>query len=84
MTREQELERIVRDLHWMARRYADGRMTYATSMFNNHTRRLLELGVELNPTGDDTIWARDGMGRAYDGLSEQEAAQGTKPDGITT
>lgn len=74
------LRAIARDLHWMARRYADGRMTYAASTVNEHTRTLLALGVKLNPTGDGTIWARDGMGRAYDHLSDEEAAQGRPYD----
>jgi hypothetical protein len=34
-------------LHWMARRYADGRQSTATSTFNEITRRLLAAGVEL-------------------------------------
>src|SRR5690606_23462388 len=79
LTRElQALRRIVVDLHWMARRYVDGRTSYATRLFNDHTRAMVALGVELNRTSDGTIWARDGMGRAYDGLSEEEAAQGQR------
>jgi len=66
---------IARDLHWQARRYMDGRRTGA-KQFNGHTRTLLSLGVPLNPTGDGTIWARDRDGRAYDGLTDEEAAQG--------
>lgn len=73
------LEAIVADFHWLARRYADRRQSYATSLFNEHTRTLLRLGIPLNPTGDGTLWARDLMGRAYDGLTEEEAAQG-QPD----
>jgi hypothetical protein len=30
-----EARQIVRDIHWMARRYASGRHTYAPSMFND-------------------------------------------------
>lgn len=56
------LKRIIEDFHWMARRYADGRMSYAVSLFNDCTRKALDLGCELNPTADGTIWARDGMG----------------------
>lgn len=73
------LRLIVRNFHWMARRYADGRSTYATRLFNEHVRTLLSMGVELDPTGDETIWARDGMGRAYDKLSDEEASLGRKP-----
>lgn len=74
MTSErQTLERALIDFHWMARRYADGRQSYATSLFNDHTKALLALGIEFNETGDKTIWARDRDGRGYDGLTEQEA-----------
>lgn len=75
MTLKQEnelLRRVARDFHWMARRYADGRMTYATGLFNDHTRLLLSLGVELNNC-DGTLFAQDGMGRKYDGLTDEEA-----------
>jgi len=75
------LERIVVDLHWMARRYADGRASYATGLFNGHTRDLIRLGIHLNPTGDGTIWARDRMGRGCDGLTDEEAAMGETPLG---
>src|SRR5690606_41919010 len=83
LTRELEaLRRIVVDLHWRARRYVDGRTSYATRLFNDHTRALVALGVELNRTSDGTIWARDGMGRAYDGLPEAHAAPGERaPEG---
>jgi hypothetical protein len=74
------LRQITKDLHWAARRYADGRRTYITRMFNENTRTLLKLGVKLNPTGDGTVWARDGMGRSFDGLSDEEAGQGVGPD----
>lgn len=71
------LRQIAADLQWMARRYADGRRTYATAMLNEITRTLLLFGVTLNPTGDEILFARDGGGRAFDGLSEQEAIPGT-------
>lgn len=75
------LKSIAADLHWMARRYADGRQSYATSTFNDLTRRLLAMDVKLNATGDGTIWARDAMGRAYDHLTDEEAAMGRPIDG---
>lgn len=68
------------NLHWMARRYADGRQSYAVGMFNEITRRLLAAEVRLYQTGDGTVWARDGGGRAYDGLTDAEAATGSEPD----
>ena len=66
------LREIAADLHWMARRYSDLRHTYAPGMVNDATRYLLRIGVELNAC-DGTLFARDGGGRAYDGLSEEEA-----------
>lgn len=30
------LQVIIADLHWMARRYADGRRTYVPKMLNDH------------------------------------------------
>ena len=73
--RERILELIVQDLHWMARRYANGRMSYVTSMFNEHTQTLLNLGVELNPANDGTIWARDGMGHRFEGPRPKDSEQ---------
>ena len=55
------LEMIVKDFHWMARRYCDGRSSYAPSLFNEHTKRLLELGIILDSNSDGTIWAGDGV-----------------------
>lgn len=74
-----ELIRVVVELHSIARRYADGRRSYITSMFNSHTRFLLDLGFPLLKP-DGTLWARDTMGRIYDGLSEEEAQLGREPD----
>lgn len=60
----------------MARRYADGRSTCAARTYNDHTRRLLALGVPLHPDPivNGSVWARDGMGRAFDRLTDDEAA----------
>lgn len=74
------LRQIAADLHWMARRYADGRRSYAVGMFNRHTLALLKMNVSLNATGDGTIWARSGYGRGHDGLTIAEAAAGREPD----
>ena len=62
------LAEIVRDFHWMARRYADNRQSYATSMFNEYTAHLIRAGLMLNPCGDDGLWARDQMGAQYEGV----------------
>lgn len=50
-----------------ARRYAHGRMTYATSMCNRATQALVEAGAELDAS-DGTIWALDGNGPGHDAL----------------
>lgn len=74
------LKKIVAFMHGYARRYCDGRMSCVTSQFNEYTKQLLELGVELQVGADGTIWARDGMGRAYDGLTRDQAEQGEAVD----
>lgn len=75
------LRAAVRDLHWMARRYADMRSTYAPSMLNEHTRALLAAGVHIK----EPYFARDGGGRRFDGLTEAEvaAAADDMPRGFT-
>lgn len=70
------LRQIISEMHWMARRYADGSMTYATSMHNDNTRILLKLGVPLRCGAEGTLWARDGMGARYSKLSQEEYEQG--------
>ena len=75
-TRIELLENIVKDFHWMARRYTSGRQSYATGLFNDHTKALLEMGIELNDC-DGTIWALDAQGRAFDGLTAEQAIPGT-------
>ena len=60
-------------LHPWSRRYCDMRMTYAPGEHNDATRTLLKLGADLHD-GDGTLYARDGMGRLYDGLTDAEAA----------
>jgi hypothetical protein len=69
----------LRDCWYMARRYVDGANNYATAVYNDHTRVLLSLDVDLNIGVDGTPWARDAMGRGCDGLTEAEAMQGQPP-----
>ncbi len=69
----EKLLEIVIDFHWMARRYADGRMSYATSLFNDHTRALQSMDIPLNETSDGTLFAQDGMGRRFDLLEDSHA-----------
>lgn len=42
-----ELESVILDIHWMARRYADGRLSYAPNMFNRAIQKALDLGLPL-------------------------------------
>lgn len=74
------LNEIIRDLHWMARRYADGRSSYAPTLVNRHAKDLIEMGYDLK----SPLFARDGMGRAFDGLTEAEvsAAEEDMPRGM--
>lgn len=82
------LRGIASDLQWQARRYVDGRLSYAVGLHNDHVRTLQRLGVGLNATGDGTVWARDGMrwrkgvtGGYTDGLTDAQVAEGRqRPD----
>jgi len=58
MSRENEIMRkIIIDTIWMARRYADGRCTYAPSMVNDALDACKELGIEIR--GDETLRSGD-------------------------
>lgn len=54
---------FIKDTHWMARRYADGRSTYAPSMFNEALLWLKKAGLGdlVEKVGCDPEYARDGM-----------------------
>lgn len=61
-TRIAQLEYIVRETMWMARRYADKRITFAPSTVNKCIDDALRLGVniEYDRTLED-FYAQDGM-----------------------
>jgi hypothetical protein len=68
LTRERdEARQIVRDIYWMALRYADGRMTYAVEMCNDAVRKGYEAGWLVPVKGDRAtpLYARDGMSPDY-------------------
>lgn len=68
-----EARAIIRETLWMARRYADGRGTYATSSYNDAARKALAAGiVEASSGKDEPIWASDLAGASYAGLSQGE------------
>lgn len=84
--RERELEGIIRDTLWMARRYAHGRRSYAVGQYNDAARLARSLGVELN-NSDGSIFAVDATRfDGMSGLSEEEFAEavaGLNAVGIT-
>lgn len=75
-TENHALRQALISLHWMSRRYADGRSTVAPSTHNRAVRLMLDLGLPVNKS-DGIIWARDGMGRDYDNLTDEQATEGT-------
>lgn len=64
------LRYIVAQTLWMARRYADGRSSYATAMFNDSVYELDRAGLAHLFTGDPAEdykrFADDGMLGKYD------------------
>lgn len=80
MTEKQiaRLKKIAVEFQWMARRYADGRKTSVALTCNECTRDMIAMGIQPKCSSlDEIIWARDGGGRAFDGLTEEEATPGT-------
>jgi len=55
--RERELEKIVVDTMWMARRYACGRLTFAPQIVNQCLEKLDKLGIVIT---DDSTLVEDG------------------------
>lgn len=85
-----QLQYAVHVIHPLAHRYADGRATYATSMFNEATRALRAAGFTLGVTeaAGRSVWVADGFGDGYDGLladerAERDAARGLSADAST-
>ena len=71
------LRTMLTDLQIMAKRYADGRMSMACSTVNSHTQTMLDFGITVNPGAEQIIWALDGSGRIFDGLTEAQVTPGT-------
>ncbi len=60
-TRETQLESIILDIYWMARRYADGRQTYAVSMYNDAIELAVKIGLPIkNDPIAGSYFAQDG------------------------
>lgn len=73
---EKILKQKLKFFQSLARRYCDNRQTYIVSMFNEETKHLLQLGIDLDPV-DGIVWARDGGGRDFDNLSNEAVTPGT-------
>lgn len=56
---DRNLKEALAEIWWMARRYADGRSTYAPHQFNIITQSLRESGL-LDDTDNGEKWASDG------------------------
>ena len=75
---DQAVKKIAADLQIMAKRYADGRHTFACLTVNQHTKALLDMGVTLNPGAERIIWALDGGGdRFQTDLTPEQKTPGT-------
>jgi hypothetical protein len=57
---EEGLLDVMREVIWMARRYADGRSTYAPSIVNEAIDYLLSKGVMIEADASIGMYARDG------------------------
>lgn len=57
--RNESLVGIIREIWWMAKRYADGRSTYAPDTVNRCVDILLKMGIQLSPDLN-TLYAEDG------------------------
>lgn len=56
----QKLRHIIQETLWMARRYADGRCTYAPGTVNECIMMAQELGIDLGDGPIDPPYAKDG------------------------
>lgn len=74
------LKQIIRETLWMAQRYADGRSTYAPSMFNSMVHKLDGLGLAHLHVGDPAEnhkrFARDGMFGDWDPVTRRFIKEG--------
>ena len=68
------LKRILEDTLWMAQRYADGRSTYAVSMFNNAVHALDGIGLG-GLFKADKRFADDGMYGSYNPETRRHEGQ---------
>lgn len=60
-----DLEHIVKETLWMARRYADGRSTYAPGLVNECIDLAIKLEIDLHGPPEE-LYAKDGLLREWD------------------
>ena len=65
------LREIVRDLQWMARRYANRGSAADKALLNKHTLALIAMGVPLNVKMDGTLWAKTATAQEYASVEPQ-------------
>lgn len=54
------LEGIIQDIFWMARRYAEGRQSYAPGMYNDAIIKAMSLGMRFEMGNkDEDLFAND-------------------------
>lgn len=75
LARAEIAEKIVRDTLWMAGRYADGRKTYAVSMYNDALAQAKAAGID-----GDARPALDGMAAGYPGTLDGWIARAEKAE----
>lgn len=76
-----EARKVAQDLSWMARRYADGRRSYAVGMCNDALRKGYE-GGWIHPicNGVDGKWARDGD-ELFERMAQDDRARLARGEG---
>ena len=72
-----EARGVVRDTLWMARRYADGRQSYAVGMYND-AAKIAEAGGYAKGEPDGTLYALDGLRPEYQTLETRAQAAEAK------
>lgn len=73
-----EARQIVRDIYWMALRYADGRQSYAPGMCNDALRKAYDGGWLVHRQQSDPAFARDGSSPEYRSLEARALAAEAK------
>ena len=56
-----QLEWILKEIQWMARRYAHGRQSCAVGIYNEAIQEAIDLGIEFKPDNDGLVFAKDAM-----------------------